>query len=136
MLVTPILFEVRPPTGKPDAGNPPVRFGGRGGRTQSALPTPIKVRAGQEDLESIAGADRRSSWGVSPFDSRQVAENLRPQPHGRHGDATVRQRIVEDIDPVFGRLHPQPRQQRVTVVGGGTARRTALPSVSYSHRAP
>ena len=29
-----------PPTGKPDAGNPPVRFGGRGGAT-SAIPTPI-----------------------------------------------------------------------------------------------
>jgi hypothetical protein len=29
-----ILFEVTPPTGKPDAGNPPVRFGGRGGSTQ------------------------------------------------------------------------------------------------------
>ena len=26
-----VLFEVRPPTGEPDAGNPPVRFGGRGG---------------------------------------------------------------------------------------------------------
>ena len=28
---TPVLIEVRPPTGEPDAGNPPVRFGGRGG---------------------------------------------------------------------------------------------------------
>jgi hypothetical protein len=27
---SPILFEVRPPTGEPDAGDPPVRFGGRG----------------------------------------------------------------------------------------------------------
>ena len=27
------------PTGKPDAGNPPVRFGGRGGATQCATPT-------------------------------------------------------------------------------------------------
>ena len=26
-----ILFEVKPPTGEPDAGDPPVRFGGRGG---------------------------------------------------------------------------------------------------------
>src|SRR5208282_6527785 len=31
-------------TGKPDAGNPPVRFGGRGGRNQSAVPTPICLR--------------------------------------------------------------------------------------------
>src|SRR6188768_3444176 len=32
---------VRPSTGKPDAGNPPVRFGGRG--NLAILPTPIKV---------------------------------------------------------------------------------------------
>ena len=31
----------KPPTGKPCAGDPPARFGGRGSRTQSALPTPI-----------------------------------------------------------------------------------------------
>src|SRR2546427_594331 len=30
----------RPPTGEPDAGNPPVRFGGRGGLR--AIPTPIQ----------------------------------------------------------------------------------------------
>ena len=36
-----ILKEVIPSTGEPDAGEPHVRFGGRGGRTQSALPTPI-----------------------------------------------------------------------------------------------
>ena len=32
---------VRPLTGEPDAGNPPVRFGGRGDRNQSVFPTPI-----------------------------------------------------------------------------------------------
>jgi hypothetical protein len=36
-----LLSEVKPPTGEPDAGNPPVRFGGRGIRIQSFLPTPI-----------------------------------------------------------------------------------------------
>ena len=36
-----ILSEVKPSTGEPDAGNPPVRFGGRGDRTQSVFPTPI-----------------------------------------------------------------------------------------------
>jgi hypothetical protein len=30
-----------PSTGKPCAGDPPARFGGRGDRTQSVLPTPI-----------------------------------------------------------------------------------------------
>src|SRR5665213_439434 len=37
------IHEDGPLTGKPDAGNPPVRFGGRGGRNQSAFPTPIET---------------------------------------------------------------------------------------------
>ncbi len=36
------LSTEHPPTGKPDAGEPPVRFGGRG--RSSALPTPIGRR--------------------------------------------------------------------------------------------
>lgn len=36
-----ILTKVKPSTGEPDAGEPLVRFGGRGGRNQSAVPTPI-----------------------------------------------------------------------------------------------
>ena len=40
-----VLSEVKPPTGEPDAGDPPVRFGGRGNRTQSFLPTPIQAAA-------------------------------------------------------------------------------------------
>jgi hypothetical protein len=31
---------MRPPTGEPDAGDPPVRFGGRG-EVQTLVPTPI-----------------------------------------------------------------------------------------------
>ena len=34
------LSTEHPPTGKPDAGEPPVRFGGRGG-VYRAIPTPI-----------------------------------------------------------------------------------------------
>jgi hypothetical protein len=41
-LVPSILFEVRPPTGEPGAGDPPARFGGGRDRTQSVLPTPIE----------------------------------------------------------------------------------------------
>ena len=33
----------QPPTGEPCAGDPHARFGGRGGRTQSAFPTPISA---------------------------------------------------------------------------------------------
>ena len=32
---------MRPPTGEPDAGDPPVRFGGRG-EVQTLVPTPIR----------------------------------------------------------------------------------------------
>jgi hypothetical protein len=41
VLVLSILFEVKPLTGEPGAGNPPARFGGGRDRTQSVLPTPI-----------------------------------------------------------------------------------------------
>ena len=37
-----ILTEVKPSTGEPYAGDPHARFGGRGDRTQSVLPTPIR----------------------------------------------------------------------------------------------
>ncbi|HYA41904.1 MAG TPA: hypothetical protein VEF34_11405, partial [Syntrophobacteraceae bacterium] len=33
--------EVKPSTGEPDAGDPLVRFGGRGSAIQCAVPTPI-----------------------------------------------------------------------------------------------
>jgi hypothetical protein len=33
--------EVKPLTGEPDAGDPHVRFGGRGGANQCVIPTPI-----------------------------------------------------------------------------------------------
>ena len=41
MFVSPL--EVKPPTGEPDAGDPHVRFGGRGGAIQCAIPTPIEL---------------------------------------------------------------------------------------------
>jgi hypothetical protein len=47
-----ILFEVRPPTGEPDAGDPPVRFGGRGDRDHSVLPTPIQGGLRPQSVET------------------------------------------------------------------------------------
>ena len=47
----PILDEVKPPTGEPDAGDPHVRFGGRGGK---ALPTPIPAHVGGPAFSRIA----------------------------------------------------------------------------------
>ncbi|OWK45473.1 hypothetical protein FRUB_01804 [Fimbriiglobus ruber] len=39
-LVLSIPLRVRPPTGEPYTGDPPVRFGGRGDRSQSISPIP------------------------------------------------------------------------------------------------
>ncbi|MEX2138186.1 MAG: GNAT family N-acetyltransferase [Pirellulales bacterium] len=50
-----ILLQVKLSTGKPDAGNPPVRFGGRGGRIQSAFPTPImQITIAESDADIAA----------------------------------------------------------------------------------
>jgi hypothetical protein len=39
MVLAPMVSLVeKPPTGEPDAGNPPVRFGGRGGAKAPSLP--------------------------------------------------------------------------------------------------
>src|SRR5271167_2639310 len=48
-----ILLEARPPTGEPDAGDPPVRFGGRGDRDHSVLPTPIREPSEIESFISL-----------------------------------------------------------------------------------
>jgi hypothetical protein len=37
-----VSLDEKPLTGEPDAGKPPVRFGGRGG-ANPAIPTPIKT---------------------------------------------------------------------------------------------
>ena len=42
-----ILSEVTPSTGEPDAGNPPVRFGGKGGRG-TGLPYPDQASDAQQ----------------------------------------------------------------------------------------
>ena len=64
-----ILFQVTPPTGEPDAGNPPVRFGGRGSRTQSVLPTPIHRRS-LCDQGSVRPSHERSVSGIVDFRAR------------------------------------------------------------------
>ena len=47
-----ILSEVKLPTGEPDAGDPPVRFGGRGDRDHPVLSTPIFFFAAREEVGS------------------------------------------------------------------------------------
>src|SRR5436190_6274054 len=61
--------EVRPPTGEPDAGDPPVRFGGRGGRNQSSLPTPIEFEGFAIPFNSIEAGDYGSAARCRPTTS-------------------------------------------------------------------
>jgi len=54
----------KPLTGEPDAGNPPVRFGGRGD-VPTAIPTPIPADAGLRDL--AARVRRGEAFGLRCF---------------------------------------------------------------------
>jgi hypothetical protein len=56
------LSEVGPPTGEPDAGDPPVRFGGRGERDHSVLSTPITHRW----TPACAGVTKKDRLAVIP----------------------------------------------------------------------
>src|SRR5271157_432872 len=49
-----ILPEVRPSTGEPDAGKPPVRFGGRGGRVSNRPSLPLSSSEGRSPGISAA----------------------------------------------------------------------------------
>ena len=77
-----ILTEVKPSTGEPDAGEPPVRFGGRGGRNQSAFPTPIKSQwvefrpDGSLDFHVTVSGLNEISWWVLGYGDQ--AEVIRP----------------------------------------------------------
>ncbi len=50
--IAPVLIEVKPPIGEPDAGNPQVRFGGRGDTNQCIVPTPIVFLVVADYLDS------------------------------------------------------------------------------------
>src|SRR5207244_13296430 len=75
-----------PLTGKPDAGNPPVRFGGRGS-SKAALPTPIPFPTVSSGLEVMAVGQSPTGGGCSllapcprPNWAQQTSSNLRPGP--------------------------------------------------------
>ena len=101
-----ILLEVRPPTGEPDAGDPPVRFGGRGDRDHSVLPTPI-VR---EELDSrfrgndvtFDGAARNLAL-ILPITRRHQSEIPLPRLRDRN-DSEIRTSPATPL-PLFVRKH-------------------------------
>src|SRR5436305_8427316 len=83
------LLEVTPPTGEPDAGNPHVRFGGRGSRNQSALPTPIiplhHILAKKMDARVKPAHDDRVNQ-IFPIRRRYLKFCFTPPPRARQTD--------------------------------------------------
>jgi hypothetical protein len=102
------LSRENPPTGKPDAGDPPVRFGGRGG-AHHAIPTPIL------GFRSVPG------WRTGRACCRLPQETLRAEPHRRasgQGDAAFRancfQRCIHFNGRMTGSSYPgSPRSDRL-----------------------
>src|ERR1022692_1831100 len=65
----------KPLTGEPDAGDPPVRFGGRG-KVQSLVPTPIGI------------CETASSHGLGPPGLRVPTSAVAPKLESRDSRAT------------------------------------------------
>jgi len=80
----------KPPTGEPDAGNPPVRFGGRGERDHSNLPTPISfgaiVHCNDSDatLPDSSTRGRRAVAGTQTSHNTSVLERLTAEELAEH----------------------------------------------------
>src|ERR1035441_8483109 len=71
----------KPLTGEPDAGDPPVRFGGRG-KVQSLVPTPIPSS---------------TAW-------TQLRRTSKPPRH-RCAHAVVRHELLADGGNAYGQIH-------------------------------
>ena len=75
-----ILCEVRPPTGEPDAGDPPVRFGGRGIRIQSIPPTPVvQIRTLPKRWAMAIHPNPRATWYIQKRAIITAFASPRPQ---------------------------------------------------------
>jgi len=114
-----ILLEGKPPTGEPDAGDPPVRFGGRGDRDHSVPPTPI-IAVGEtyghgspQDHPGPGGAGHRTGqplrgWGNgAPLSSVGCTYGYSrlalpgPQPRSAKGSVNSRLRITQVKSPAI-----------------------------------
>ena len=65
-------IEAQPPTGEPDAGDPQVRFGGRG--SPQALPTPITTSVSRGVSPTTGGGE---FTGETPVPVRAGARGIR-----------------------------------------------------------
>jgi len=107
-----------PLTGEPDAGEPPVRFGGRGG-AHPAIPTPImRCRDSARRLRTRAAFGVRQLAGAleEPHCTRRPARPLPPSTNDRMDcspDAIAHSRAGFDPGPMVtiswrARFHPGP----------------------------
>ena len=100
-----ILTEVKPSTGEPDAGNPPVRFGGRGAADQCGLPYPYQDCLLGIHLRLFSLFCSKAVGGfelLRPGRSIEAAKRLRHQdrppekergPRRRAGEAKLRKNV-------------------------------------------
>ena len=110
------IHEDGPLTGKLDAGYPPVRFGGRGGRVQPAFPTPIapnytpvattETRGGLIVDAGVVVGNKEEAALVPAVDRIQEHFNEKPkqvlEDRGFHNGAdlaALEQRQVETLIP-------------------------------------
>src|SRR5439155_4087317 len=97
------------PTGEPDAGEPPVRFGGRGKQTQLFLPTPISRSTNRDSSITrvsihapARGRDRTAgSYGGRPAYEVSIHAPARGRDLQREGDH-VGHRMFQSTLPRVG----------------------------------
>src|ERR1035437_206855 len=88
----------KPLTGKPDAGDPPVRFGGRGGANPPSLPLSMPVGPSRHVVvpsscaQSVTGSIAKHGSRALPFRHEMVLSGCRPalDPAGRAGGGAGR----------------------------------------------
>src|SRR2546428_474322 len=101
------LSEENPPTGEPDAEKPPVRFGGRGSRNQSVLPTPIPEAPDLVVLENPAQSSLRD-WRIEtlPFPALKRRAKLKSRSAARELNSILDPRS-SILDPRSSILDPR-----------------------------
>jgi len=137
-----------PLTGEPDAGEPPVRFGGRGG-AHPAIPTPIlRCRDSARCLRTRAAFGVRPLAGAveEPHCTQRPARPLPPSTNDRMDcspDAIAHSRAGFDPGPMVtiswrARFHPgpYPEQQKGTGLAALPRPCTAAPNARSVWSAP
>jgi hypothetical protein len=94
------LSRENPPTGKPDAGDPPVRFGGRGG-AHHAIPTPIV--GGSAEMRPCRGGTERRQGGRKSSPSDPPARGWNPGASRPEEHRGQRERLA-NANPAVGLL--------------------------------